>query len=274
MNSAMDHDELREETALYVLDALAPSARDAFEQHLATCAECAAEVRSLRPVSAALAQAVPQTSPPPELRDRVLTSVGAADRRRAGARATAAPTAPYGLPWLAAAASALLAVGLGIYTQQLRGRISTLESQLRVATERARLTEQQIADARRTATQAQSTVAVLAAPDLARVDLAGQKAAPQASARAFWSRSRGLVFTASNLPPLRPGRVYQLWVVTAQAPISAGLLRPDADGRVTAVVNTPADLPQPVAMAVTDEPEGGVPAPTGDRYLVGSVNGA
>ena len=74
------------------------------------------------------------------------------------------------------------------------------------------------------------------APDTARVDLAGQPAAPSASARAFWSRSRGLVFTASNLPALPEGRVYQLWVLTGQpAPISAGLLTPDRDGRVPPV---------------------------------------
>ena len=109
-----------------------------------------------------------------------------------------------------------------------------------------------------------------AAPDLARIDLAGQPAAPQASARAFWSRSRGLVFTASNLPAPPAGRTYQLWILTAQpAPVSAGLLKPDANGRVNAVFETPADLPKPTAMAVTIEPDGGVPAPTGDKYLVG-----
>jgi len=59
-------------------------------------------------------------------------------------------------------------------------------------------------------------------------------------------------------------------VLTAQpAPISAGLLKPDASGGVNVVFATPADIPTPVAMAVTIEPDGGVPAPTGDKYLVG-----
>ena len=94
-----------------------------------------------------------------------------------------------------------------------------------------------------------------------------------ASARAFWSRSRGLVFTASNLPAPPPGRAYQLWVLTAQpAPISAGMLKLDASGRATEMIDTPQDLPRPVAMAVTLEPEAGVPAPTGDKYLVGLAN--
>ena len=78
------------------------------------------------------------------------------------------------------------------------------------------------------------------------------------------------MFTASNLPAPPPGRAYQLWVLTAQpAPISAGMLVVDASGRVTARFDTPLDLPRPVAMAVTLEPEGGVPAPTGEKYLVG-----
>ena len=173
------------------------------------------------------------------------------------------------IPWLAAAASLALAAGLTIYTVQLRTRITTLEGELREARDRAAATERQMADAQRAAAGAQASVAVLTAPDVARIDLAGQTVAPQASARAFWSRSRGMVFTASNLPPLPAGRTYQLWVVTAQAPISAGLLTPDGSGNVSETFSTPQDLPQPVAMAVTIEPAGGVPAPTGDKYLVG-----
>jgi anti-sigma-K factor RskA len=172
--------------------------------------------------------------------------------------------------WLAAAAAIALAVALGGYAGQLRSRIGTLESRLREAMLRADASERQVADVRRTAFEAQSAVAVLTAPDVARIELAGQPVAPRASARAFWSRSRGMVFTASNLPPLPAGRTYQLWVVTAQpAPTSVGLLKPDASGRADARFETPPDIPQPVALAVTIEPEGGVPAPTGDKYLIG-----
>ena len=175
--------------------------------------------------------------------------------------------------WLATAASLALAAGLTLYTAQLRTRIAGLETELRDARARADAAQQQTADAQRTAAGAQTAVAILTAPDVARVDLAGQPVSPNASARAFWSRSRGMVFNASNLPPLPAGRTYQLWVVTAQAPISAGLLTPDTQGSVSEVFNTPPDIPQPVAMAVTIEPAGGVPAPTGDRYLDRNVVG-
>jgi len=286
-----NHDDFRDQAGVYVLGALTAQERAAFEAHLLMCAECAAEVRSLTPIAGALAQLAPQTEPPAALRASVLTAIGAPGTSRiaetidetgysrrsalarrsaleAGARVSASRA------WLAAAASLALAIGLAAYAAGLHQQIGALEVRLRETMLRANAASSAIADARRAAADAQSQVAVLAAPDLARVDLAGQPVAPHAAARAFWSRSRGLVFTASNLPALPAGRTYQLWVLSAEAPpFGSGLiLKPDADGRVTRVFQTPADLPKPTAMAVTIEPEGGVPAPTGDKYLVGSAN--
>ena len=68
------HDE-QALAAPYVLGALDASERRAFEAHLATCPICLAEVRSLQPVADALAHAVPQQTPRPELRRRVLGGI-------------------------------------------------------------------------------------------------------------------------------------------------------------------------------------------------------
>jgi len=217
------------------------------------------------PILQGLAQAVPQVDPPPELRARVLSI--ASSRPPA---ATFGSARPVGW-WLATAAGLALAAGLAVYAAQLRGRIAGLEAELRDTRARAEAAQQQMADVQRTAADAQTAVAILTAPDVARVDLAGQPASPNASGRAFWSRSRGLVFNASNLPPLPAGRTYQLWVVTDQAPVSAGLLTPDAQGSFSDTFDTPVDIRPPVAVAVTIEPAGGVPAPTGERYLVGAL---
>jgi len=230
-------------------------------------------VQDLDPVVAqGLAQAVPQIDPSADLRARVLRSVGSAVPSPVTADPRVDRTQPARATWwLATAASLALAVGLSVYTGQLRDRITMLESDLRDANARADASARQVADAQRAAAGAQTSIAVLTAPDVARVDLAGQPVAPDATARAFWSRSRGMVFTGTNLPQLPAGKTYQLWVVTAQAPISAGLLRPDSQGSVNGTFATPPDIPTPVAMAVTIEPEGGVPAPTGDKYLVGTL---
>jgi hypothetical protein len=69
-------------------------------------------------------------------------------------------------------------------------------------------------------------------------------------------------------PPLisaSPGKTYQLWVL-ASRPISTASSSP-IRGRGGGI-RDPADLPQPIGMAVTIEPDGGA-APTRDEYLVG-----
>jgi anti-sigma-K factor RskA len=260
-NEPDNHDALREQAAFYALGNLSEAERSAFEKHLSGCAECKAEVASFLAVCGALAQAVEQHDPPAALRSRIL----AATRR-----APEAPRRSSALaPWLAAAAMLLVTAGMGMYTVQLRQRVSNLEVQLRDALVRVDNGERRVTVALRAAADAQTPLAILTAPDVQRIDLAGQPVAPRASARAFWSRSRGLVLTGANLPSLPAGRTYQLWFVTSRAPVSAGLLKPDEAGRLTTVLNTPSDIPAPAALAVTIEPEGGSPGPTGAKYLVG-----
>jgi anti-sigma-K factor RskA len=252
-------DHFFDSAAVYVLNGLDEADRRAFEAHLATCGRCAAEVRSFAPVMSALALAAAGPMPSAGVRQTMIKRLGT--RRRFIASG-----------W-AAAASIALAIALGAYAFRLSDRVTTLELRLRQEMIRADASERRIADVRRTAIDAQSTVAVLTAPDVARVDLTGQAEAPSAAARAFWSRSRGLVMIATRLPALPPGRTYQLWVLTAApTPISAGVLTPDASGSVIVRFDTPPDILRPVAMAVTLEPVGGVASPTGAKYLVGLAN--
>ena len=241
------HDELKANAAGYVLGSLNPDERREFESHLVGCAECAAEVASLHPVVGALATAVPQVTPRAEIRDRILRSAEAGAGPKSRLYTLHDRKAPS-IAWLPLAAAIVIAVGATVYVARLHREMGELQARFQ---------------------QAQATTGVLAAPDLARIDLQGQAIAPNARARALWSRSRGLVFTAANLPPAPTGKTYQVWVVTAQSPVSAGLLSPDPTGGGTEYYMTPPDIPPPVAVAVTLEPAGGVPAPTGEKYLVG-----
>jgi len=80
---------------------------------------------------------------------------------------------------------------------------------------------------------------ILAAGDVRRVDLAGTKAAPNASGRAYWSATEGLVVAFANLPATEAGKVYQLWVIPPGGdPIGAGLLDLQPDGRALALATT------------------------------------
>jgi anti-sigma-K factor RskA len=265
MSNDAGHETQREQVALYAIGALSGPERAAVEAHLRVCAGCTAELAAAMPVGAALAQIVPQFEPPASLRAAIL-----ADARRSSPARTRAAM-PW-MPWLAAAAMLVATTGLALYAGQLRQQIRRLEGELRAALLRVDEGERRVNVALRQVADAQAPLAVLTAPDVRLIAMAGQAAAPNASARAYWSRTRGLLLTGDNLPALPPGRIYQLWFVRGRTPVSAGLLQPDAEGRLRALLATPREIADPEVLAVTQEPAGGLPAPSGQMYLVGTVN--
>jgi anti-sigma-K factor RskA len=266
----MTHDELRELTGGYALGVLSDTERRALEAHLPTCPECDREVREFTLVAGALAYAVPQQDPPAALRERVL---GTAARTAVVDRKIEGPTRSTwsAQPWLLAAAS-LAAVALGLYTLTLRERITTLEGRLREANARAESTQREVAVARAMADEAAQANEILSADDVRRIDLVGQKDAPNASGRAYWSPSRGRVlFTAANLPPPAAGRQYQLWVIPpGRPPISAGMIDLEGGGRARVLADS-SNAAVVGTVAVSLEPAGGVPSPTGPIVLAGSL---
>ena len=277
----MTHEELRTNIDAWAIGALPEAEARKVEAHLAECPECQADASSAGSVAVGLAGSVPDQSPSPAVRARVMAAIAAPSAVAAGLQSRTDPL-PFVVRerpslaartgWLVAAASLVLAAYLTWDGLRLRDQVATLSAQLAEARALNAAAETRIAALQHAAQQGASAMAILTAPDMARIDLAGQPEAPDARARAFWSRERGMVFSASKLPPPPPGKVYQVWVVTtAPAPLSAGLIEPDSQGHVDVVFATPVDIPQPVAVAVTLEPAGGVPAPTGAKYLVGLV---
>jgi anti-sigma-K factor RskA len=128
--------------------------------------------------------------------------------------------------------------------------------------------EHRIAQARESASKAATITNVLAAPDLIRANLVGGDPASRIRAQVLWSRSRGLVFSASRVPAAAPNTTYQLWLLTPDQSISAGLFVPDAGGGITLAREELPNVPQPVTgFSVTVEPTGGSPVPSGTVVL-------
>ncbi len=251
-----DHEQFGDLAGAYALGALDAADRAAFERHLPTCAQCQQLVADARIVAAALPHTVTPMEPPAALRNRIMMAAG--------------PASSAGMTgWLAAAAAVVAIVAGGFawtqYRQVAASQMAATQAQAQVEALQAQLTALQ-----GQADTARQAIDILAADDLARVELTGQPAAPASTGRAYWSATRGLLFSAVNLPQLPAGRVYQLWFVTAAAPVSAALVTPDAAGRYTVITRAPGGV-TPTAFAVTIEPAGGLPAPSGAFYLLGSM---
>jgi anti-sigma-K factor RskA len=247
------HENRDDALAAYALGALDPHDRPVLEAHLSTCAECRAELAALRRVTVGIGLEVEAVAPPPDLSARVIARathqpVAFAPRVERPQRIVSTPRSTAW--WFATAAAVTLMVAGGAYAVHLGVELRSERRQIAAL---------------------EGRMAVLNAPDVRLITLAGQPDAPSATGRAYLSASRGLVFTANRLPVLPAGRVYQLWVVTAKAPVSLGLLSLSSDGAATTGAIASDALATPVAFAVTIEPDGGVPAPTGAKVLVGAV---
>jgi anti-sigma-K factor RskA len=169
------------------------------------------------------------------------------------------------LPWLAAAASLVLLVGVGLYAASLRGRLATAEERyLAAARERSEL--------ERRVERSEATLAAVTAPASRVIELAAARpAAP--GGRMFWNvATNRWTFFAHNLPAVREGREYQLWLITTdQRKIPAGTFRPDPRGQAV-VQATYALAPDSLgAVAVTEEPAGGLPQPSGAVIVAGAA---
>jgi anti-sigma-K factor RskA len=273
-----DRERAEELVALHALGTLTTAEREELAQAVREDPSLAREAQAMTRVAVALCASAPSIDPPAALRDRVIASATGQVPRAEPASVIPQRARPRvawsALPgWLAAAAALLAALWLYNDRRTLRTRLGETERRLASA-------ERQVVDMQRTlgetqdrAQVLQAQASVLIAPDLTRIDLTGQKTAPGASARAFWSRARGMVFAASSLPALPADKTYQVWVVlpSARPPISAGLIAPDPAGSVNAHFVTPSDIPNPAAIAVTLEPSRGMPQPTGEKVLVGTV---
>jgi anti-sigma-K factor RskA len=78
-----------------------------------------------------------------------------------------------------------------------------------------------------------------------------------------------LIFIGSSLPKLETGRQYQLWLVRKEDPkyVSAGVFAPDENNRAIEHYDIADQTTAVSQLAVTVEPTGGSPAPTGERLL-------
>jgi anti-sigma-K factor RskA len=229
-------------TGPYVLNALPEDERVGFEDHLADCQSCNAEVAELREAANRLGTAV-ATDPPPALKARVLAEIATTRQLPPLVRSEEPPTEPIKAQrkgFSRRSFFSLAAAGLAV-----AGAGGIAIDQYRNSTEAQQQNEQ--------------LAALLAEPD-AQTVRGNVKGGGQAAVVMSPSKDTAIVLL-HDLPKLPDGKTYQLWLMDKSRVMhSAGL----ADGRTTGDQSKliQGGIADKIALGLTVENSPGATTPT------------
>ncbi len=256
----MNREEIRELAAVYALGGLDGEDRARFETLLHSGdAEATAALRDFESTLADLA-AESAEAPPPSAKAHLMERI-AAEGRREPPSAVVTPFRWQRALWPAVVAAAMaagiaaIAVGLSIS--------ASYEKRLDALAREAGALKAEIE-------HEQQLLAMLSDPGTGIVALSGREPAPAARARMIWNAPVGGLLVAAGLPPAPAGKAYQLWAIVGKnPPVSAGVFTVDAKGTGSLRVAPLTGVGKVDVFAVTLEPAGGLPAPSGQMYLAG-----
>jgi anti-sigma-K factor RskA len=241
----MTCEELRDEYEMYALGLADEPEKAQLEKHLHHgCETCTHGIRAARGLVAMIGASVPPLAPSPKLRRRIMASVGV-ERRSWG----------WTPAWIAVSALSLV-TALYFYGRDRDSGLAMARFQgeaRRQALERARWNE---------------ALALLQQPETRQATF-GEGAEQPPRGRVFVNPKSGVLLMASNLPAAPQGKTYEMWVIPKTGnPVPAGLFQSDADGTALYLRKEAVDIAAVKAVAVTLEPEGGVPQPTSQPLIV------
>jgi anti-sigma-K factor RskA len=272
----MEHQEYQDLLALHALDALDVSDARSFEEHLAGCDACRAELIELRDSAALLAHTLTPAEPRPEVRSRLLASISAERQpgRGAAARSTqAVPLKPrverniwtIGLRLAAAVAFVALLAGVIVLWRRdvrIRQEIAQLSRQ-------ANTQQHELVHDRDVLARQREALALLNSPTAKKMELAGTKTAQSARGTFIYDQKTGrAILMAEGLPATPADKAYELWFIPkGHSPMAGRMFTIDASGHAMLPEQMPAEAMEGAVIAITLEPKKGSAVPTGAIYL-------
>jgi anti-sigma-K factor RskA len=279
----MTWDEVKKIAPLYVIGALDEKTAHEVEASLNSATpEQQRIVARWRDVATLLPQGLPLQTPPDYLRERLLNRIAEETQKTPIEIAVEESSLeeiserdeknvlPFVQPrraesrtarWLLIAATALLAFTAGYLIKQ---NADLARERYALARERDDLSKEM-------ATW-RGQVDDIVSPRTRIIVMAGDETSP-ANAKVIWdTKAQQWSIYIFDLPAPPSDKEYQLWYVTQNAKISAAVFRTNEQGRIVLKLTPPPEaLVGLAATAVTLEPRGGSPQPTGKFYLKASI---
>jgi anti-sigma-K factor RskA len=248
-----------EDLDLYALGALDGEDKQALDAHLRDCPHCQQQLAAARQRTALMGLTAPPATPRPQVKTALMDRVRA-EKQLPGAQAIPLKTGKkrWGLRF---------SLGFGLATALLAFATYEFAKQ---DLDRGKQLQQLQAQLSEDAATLQAMGQVTGAPDSAQITLLQQPNQPPGQARMLYNARMGLGVYSGQIAPAPSGKSYQLWLVPSSgAPVSAGLVDPNQQNGAVVVRLAPGLAPK--AFAVTLEPFGGRPQPTGPMVLVGAA---
>ncbi|MFN8525084.1 MAG: anti-sigma factor [Chloroflexota bacterium] len=256
--TSSDHtDELEGLASGYALGILDASERAQFATHLESCQRCALLVGDYGVVVGLLPEALEPVRASGDLKLRIQSLIREPEPMT---EAIAAPVVQIDRarrsrqrwlsPWSGALAATLfLLLGAGGWIADLRA---------------------ELAGARSVVSTRNEVLNALSAGGR-HWEVKGTEAAPDARGLLVEApRSGRPMFVSSNLPALPPDQQYQVWMIAGAAPVGVGLL--DGAGPDGVFIRLERTLGTTEVVALTIEPRGGSPGPTGPIVLAAKLS--
>jgi hypothetical protein len=251
--------ERKDLVLLHAFGQLDPAEESQLVSHLRDgCPRCLGELTAARTIAGHVALVVPPVAPSTAAKERLFERLNGRDKT----------PLRFTRRWPMAVTAALLAASVtavAILIPARRG-VEALRGELAAARDNA-------AALATRAAKAEATVRSLGARAQLVASLGSSGPQQGATGRLFRDASTGTwhIFV-SHMAPTNPGRTYELWLITPdQKKLPAGTFDVGAEGDAALDVELPKDLGEVAVAAITEEPAGGVPQPTGAIQLVGKL---
>jgi anti-sigma-K factor RskA len=255
------HPNREEDFDLYALGVLEDDDKRAIESHAASCAECARKLAEARGRIAMLALGAPRAEASQAVKRRLLAQVRSEQPTIEIPLPGSPRTRPAGRWTLVLAPAALV---LAIVSVFLWHQTRDLDRQVAGLRDAMHQQQQQLQEDREVSD-------LMAAPSTVSVRLAQQPGMPSGTAQVVYNMKMGKVMYEGQIAPAPSAKSYQLWLVPESGnPISLYVFNPVSGQPDHWMMKLPPGV-SPKAFAVTIEPEGGMPHPTGPKVLVGAV---
>jgi anti-sigma-K factor RskA len=104
------------------------------------------------------------------------------------------------------------------------------------------------------------------------ISLKGTEAQPDARGQLIADQdSHSAVLVIAGLSQLEPGKTYQVWLINASGPQSAGLLAVDTNGQGLLILTSDLPIGEFDALGISIEPDGGSEQPTGEIVVLSEL---